>query len=309
MNVLSSSQDIDWMRQAAEIEALLELKDQSVNLGVAFAEAKQTANLVTSTAKSLTKAVGALRRKDFGEFLRSLGAPLKPKYGREIRQGRNPFNNGMSIPQKWLEHQYAWKPLLNDVYGSMEALKQQPRHAFIMTAKGSKWISDEPELWNHPMGGVTICLSGERRSGYFVRLDYEPGNVFFDSLSRVGLTNPLEVAWELVPFSFVADWFIPVGDWLRSFDAALGWEFKGGSCSRFEKATTVRTQGLKEGPTGSASEGFLHGKFRGSSKQVRLDRTVYGSSPIPRPPRFKNPVSTTHVANALSLLVTAFGRK
>jgi hypothetical protein len=27
----------------------------------------------------------------------------------------------------------------------------------------------------------------------------------------LGLTNPLNVAWELVPFSFVVDWFIPIG--------------------------------------------------------------------------------------------------
>lgn len=33
--------------------------------------------------------------------------------------------------------------------------------------------------------------------------------------------NPFVTAWELVPFSFVVDWFVNVGDWLQSQTATL----------------------------------------------------------------------------------------
>lgn len=42
------------------------------------------------------------------------------------------------------------------------------------------------------------------------------------SLVQLGLTNPAEVAWEVVPFSFVIDWFIPVGNFLSSLDSLVG---------------------------------------------------------------------------------------
>jgi hypothetical protein len=33
-------------------------------------------------------------------------------------------------------------------------------------------------------------------------------------LERAGLALNLETAWDLIPYSFVVDWFLPVGDWL-----------------------------------------------------------------------------------------------
>jgi hypothetical protein len=34
-------------------------------------------------------------------------------------------------------------------------------------------------------------------------------------MGRAGLALDLENAWDLVPFSFVVDWFVPIGDWLH----------------------------------------------------------------------------------------------
>lgn len=45
----------------------------------------------------------------------------------------------------------------------------------------------------------------------------------------MGLTNPLEVTWELLPFSFVADWFLPIGDYVSILDSTLGYILKGGT--------------------------------------------------------------------------------
>jgi hypothetical protein len=38
----------------------------------------------------------------------------------------------------------------------------------------------------------------------------------------MGLTNPAVVAWELVPFSFVVDWFVNVSEFLGQFDEFIG---------------------------------------------------------------------------------------
>jgi hypothetical protein len=40
--------------------------------------------------------------------------------------------------------------------------------------------------------------------------------------NQMGFINPAAVAWELVPFSFLVDWFLPVGDFLNSFTDLLG---------------------------------------------------------------------------------------
>ncbi len=34
----------------------------------------------------------------------------------------------------------------------------------------------------------------------------------------LGLTDPYSVAWDLLPFSFIADWFIPIGTYLDNYN-------------------------------------------------------------------------------------------
>jgi hypothetical protein len=47
-------------------------------------------------------------------------------------------------------------------------------------------------------------------------------------LESAGLVNPLSIAWELLPWSFVVDWFIPVGNTLEAMTAGYGLNDNGG---------------------------------------------------------------------------------
>jgi hypothetical protein len=40
----------------------------------------------------------------------------------------------------------------------------------------------------------------------------------YAAMDRFGLNSILSDAWQLIPFSFVLDWFLSVGDWLERFD-------------------------------------------------------------------------------------------
>jgi hypothetical protein len=40
-------------------------------------------------------------------------------------------------------------------------------------------------------------------------------------LYSLGVTKPLSIIWEAIPFSFVVDWFVRVGDWLSSLEDTL----------------------------------------------------------------------------------------
>lgn len=51
-------------------------------------------------------------------------------------------------------------------------------------------------------------------------------------LSRIGLTNPAVLAWDVIPWSFVVNWVIPIGDWLESIDSTVGLDYLGGTYSR-----------------------------------------------------------------------------
>jgi hypothetical protein len=260
--------------------ALLKLKDQKVNLAQAWAERQMTANLLADSITRIAKSIQALRS---GKWR---------KAGRYLKQ------NWKKAPSSWLEYQYGWNPLLQDVYGSCEALTYKETQSWIMTVKEVVAIRGESEsLFDTGLEAGTHSTSEFR--GAFVRLDYIPNHSFFQVLSQTGFTNPLQLQWELVPFSFVLDWGFAVGDWLSVMDATVGWEFKSGSLTTLQSVTSkVKLRRAAD----NATWRHLRGEGEMWHRKKSLKRTPYGSSPLPRAPVYKNPASLGHVANALALL-------
>jgi hypothetical protein len=281
------------LRNRALVKARNALKGTDINLGVAFAERSATARLVGDTAIGLARAYRSLRRGEVRNAMRYLGISSKRREPR-----------GNSAPQKWLELQYGWKPLLSDIHGACEVLSKSPKSDWRVTAKGRATAKDQrsKKFLDPECGTVTA----EAVSSCFVRIDALPQNEAIISFVSSGITNPLLIGWELVPFSFVVDWFLPVGGWLESLDALLGYTTAGYSSSLLTRISWVGVSG----PKTVLSSGFvIDDHWSENKKVVRLVRDVSTSVPQARFPSFKDGRSLAHMANGLSLLATAFGRK
>lgn len=309
------------LKTKAEIGALLKLKDSKVNLGVAMGEAQKTADFVGEVAGRLGRSLLALKRGSYKQAAKYMypKPKRKPKAKRRFKQGRlskqRKPNAGLErsrlVPRSLLEWQYAAAPLLNDVKGSIEELQRTQDSDWVVTVKkGTKEASERTVTRTatdaNPLSRV---LRNETAFlGYFVRLDAYPGNEFLATLNRVGVVNPLPVVWELIPLSFVWDWFMPVGEWLESMDAAYGFEFLSGSCTELKKSRweyKPHQQGSLLAPWNWGTSNFS-GYWKGSW----IKRTVYSSFPHPILPRVKNPLSLVHMASGLALLHSAvYGTK
>jgi hypothetical protein len=117
------------------------------------------------------------------------------------------------------------------------------------------------------------------------------------------LGNPAYLAWELIPYSFVVDWAIPIGDWLMSLDALFGVKKIEGvvttksviTCHRYSKVMAVDTRKVyQSGPA-------LY-------KSTKISRGTFNSIPIPPLPRWSPSTSYKAVANGIALL-TAVNKK
>jgi len=290
---------------SAVIKALGKLKDQKINLAVAFAERTETAELLVGALSGLAKAARSLSRGNMKGVARGLGLLGSPK-----------APTGSNFHQKWLELQYGWQPLYNDVYGAVSALHaadQNDAKRYVVAVKGKVEKTSTIYRNSYPLSSGNFAHSHSQATirtfeGAFVRLDYYLDNPFLASLAQLGITNPAEVVWERVPFSFVVDWFIPIGNYLSSMDAALGYLFRGGSLTQiYRQQLNGGIYPMKDGSgySGISSQGIVN------SRSVRLNRTVYTTSPLPRVPAFKNPFpqGSTHIANAIALFASSLGRK
>lgn len=295
----ATAKDGESLRNTALIKARAKLKSTDVNLGVAYGERNATARMLGDTATRIAKSFGHLKRGRVRKAMDELGISSKK---------REP--KGSNVPNKWLELQYGWKPWLSDVHGAADALSKRQPDDWKVTARATanNEVSKTYTILAQPEVGqgydACVVVASARRSVY-ARIDAVPQNEAIISLASLGILNPLEVAWELVPFSFVVDWAWPIGSYLSSLDAMFGYSSKAYSSSLLVRANWTDNGSTKVGTDGSKIEN----NWYGAKELVYLSRQVSTSTPIPSLPRFKDPRSFGHMANGLALLATVFGRR
>lgn len=268
------------------------LKDQKVNLGQAWAERRQVSNQVLQTAKKLATAAVALRKGHWKDACSALGI-----------KGVKPVSK--TLASQWLGYQYGWKPLLSDIHGAVLALEKRDRDQWMVTVKGS--ASSVQQQTSAYRANLPYANDGSGKSvfGVMTRIDACPSNSAVASAASLGLTNPVLLAWELVPFSFVVDWFVPIGDYLSQFDALAGWEIRG-----YSQSTLSKMEWSFRGYNGrwNSTVGMLshYGLWYSHYRSVSLNRSAGTSVPFPMFPNIKDPISKAHLANAAALLRVAF---
>lgn len=287
------------------IRKLIERAESGIegNLAQDFVQIGQTTKLVTNTCKRLTKSILALKHGNFSGAARALWDGHMPRYN-----GSGP-SMSKSLANNWLELQYGWKPLIQDIKASMDALKRLNTangllvHRVTASAK-VETITSSPLI--SPIGsGKTIGshnLNQQTTAKYVIR--YKIDDKLKAFLAQTGFTNPINLGWEILPFSFVVDWFIPIGPFLETLSSWDGLVFLDGSKTLFTRA--VQTSFAEGAETFSGINYEHHSRYR--RQTVLLDRVKLNTFPTAKlPTGFKNGLaSVTHATNALALLRAAF---
>lgn len=224
--------DFSGLTADAKVKCLAKVRDMKVNLPVFFGEGRQTVRMLTDTARTLYKSYRAFRRGRFKQAADILGI-TKPSG---------------TAANHWLAYQYGWKPLLSDALGfaklafdHLEMGGRKPR--MTVTAKNSVTQHDKYSVTGVGIAGLqgNFVAEGDitvtSKAGLLVELDYSPSALA--AQLGLGLTDPLLLAWELTPFSFVFDWFIDVGGYLESCSALQGWTVLDGWDTRERHGTYV----------------------------------------------------------------------
>jgi hypothetical protein len=197
----------------------------SVNLAQAGGERRQTADLLVSTANRIVGAARALRHGRLREFVTALELPAgkRPSAKEWERVTRTPVHKRLA--NHWLEYQYGWKPLLQDAFGVAELLS-------------SHLATDRYNIGSRSSGSAElVATSGDltttrtwlkKQTRTRMSLTYRLEDAGRAVLAQTGISNPALLAWELLPYSFVVDWFVPIGNYLQALDAFNGFTFVSG---------------------------------------------------------------------------------
>lgn len=213
------------MRNEASTKALLELADQKAGIGENLATFRQTMSLFANPATALAGGLKAAWKDK----------SVRPYLGKSIRDvyREGPFTAGA---KKYLEYVYGWKPLMLDIYGILELMKESGERPFLISGHGSSKRSNEiGQLSKNDLSYTTQTDFGPTMDNSVCRCKIwgriDPNTQGLRALNQLGLINPLSLTWELVPWSFVIDWFVPIGPVLQALTAPAGLIFVNGSVS------------------------------------------------------------------------------
>lgn len=180
------------------------------NLGVTLLEGRKSLQMIAGAVKGLTGAISSLRRGNLVGVYRALKVSASSK-GRIVR-----YRDGsVNMANSWLSFTFGWMPLLQDVYSACNVL-QQDFASFKHTVQVKDTLYDSRP--DPSVAGWSAVNEFSVYLGAHIRVD----NPNLLLASQLGLTNPLYVLWDAVPFSFLADWFIPVGRFLKRLSNTHG---------------------------------------------------------------------------------------
>jgi hypothetical protein len=252
------------------------------NAAVSLAEANQSLQMILSAAKALDGAYRHAKRGDFVSAQKSIVAY-------ERGAGRS-HTLKKTMTSAWLQTQYGIAPLLNDVFEAAQTLAHLTsvplQQVYTVTSKKKGVVSVFIAPANYKLS------ASEGFEAVKIKAIVREVNV----VQLLGLTDPLSVAWEKLPYSFVIDWFTPIGAFLaaRGLAQAL--------TGTFVTSRTVRW---------SANGAYLVGykSFSGfdqyRSRYVSVSRSISTTLSVPRPTikPLEKMATWSHTASAVALLL------
>jgi len=261
--------------------------------------------MIGDTAIRINRSLTALKRGNM-----SLAAKyLMDGTGRSQRK-KYPSNVSRTLSQSklssnWLELQYGWLPLLSDTKAGAEWLANRLEVPFKQKYKAARRVAGMVSHIPYWIGGPWVGPPDWATGKYSVHpppigtsvAEYRKQIIAIVSEQpsvavSLGLTDPLSVVWEKIPYSFVADWFIPIGDYLgaRGFASSLS-------------GTFVTTTKVSSGRYVDGNGNFTVPRYIGE-RSIVINRTISTSLAVPMPvfKQLGQIASWQHCANAVALL-------
>jgi len=148
------------------------------------------------------------------------------------------------IGDNWLAYRYGLRPLVSDLENAARAVASlQFRPPPRFTARGKMDLSEELSFEDLVLGSSLETLA--IRNGKTTRTVNVRAGVMYETsnLDTFGMNmqNIPIAAWEVIPFSFVADWFVNVGDYISAITPKLGVRVLGHWSSIDDKVYTSST--------------------------------------------------------------------
>jgi hypothetical protein len=270
----------------------------NAQIGVNVVEYKQARNMFASRGKDLLGLLFLLARGKFATAGRALGCTFYN--GKPPRRNRSGWalpdqarKTNISLSNLWLEWHFGLSPMISDVQAAGKVLTDPIPNVWIK-GRAQEFVKHKKRSDDLANPGTYTEEIWETRVRFMQMTGIAITNPNLALANQLGLLNPAALLWEIVPFSFVLDWFVNVGDWLQGFTDFAGMTLR--DPLRAQHVWSWHTYVRVAKPVGGT---HWNGLRKGSI--VNLDRVLGLSGPTLRVRPLKLP-SLSRVATTWSLI-------
>jgi hypothetical protein len=269
-----------------------------IDLAVEAAQAGQTKGMVSGATK-VVKFISDIdqsvhRGRPYGvvsEFL--------------DRTGRK-FNKTKTTAELWLEYQYGWKPLVQTVFDCADRLvrpAQSDKNTLLILKTRASWYDLIDVNRTSPSQGPfkeTVTGAFSQRAEMMTQWRIPPTALTF--LSEWSSMNPGSIAWEVLPFSFVVDWFVDIGGYIRNLESAFLYQ------SSFVRGYHTYTSSYDTATVISEASAAGSCAMRSKFSVRKKSRAVMSVAPFPKLPTFAPKLGWQRLVSAAGLLAGFLGK-
>jgi len=228
---------------------------QSISAPIFLGELRQTYRMLKEPAEALTRTIG-----DYYRALRK-------------RKRMDPINWGKAVHGLWLEYSFGWLPLMADIASAKKALEHLFEREYVRKITGSAidqyLLSQSYANAQNPDSAAYKCsvstsdsVREQLQVRYYGACHIQTITTAKHQLAIWGFepNEFLPTVWELLPWSFLVDYFLSIGDML---DATGGYSADIVWTSKVIRKKSIRTR--IDVPNHSAMKALVGGGYVGSS--------------------------------------------
>lgn len=178
-------------------------------LGESLLEFRKSLSTIENRAMQLFDFTRAVKRGRFVQAASILRTPL-PRNRHPVKEAGN----------NWLEYHLGIEPVIRDIYTAVDHLQQPIKNVMVRARASSpefklmEYTTTAPWSKTFKFDRVKVDVQ------YQVEVAVSNPNLWL--ANSLGVLNPVQVAWQAVPLTFVVDWFVNVESFLGSATDFLG---------------------------------------------------------------------------------------
>lgn len=276
------------LRNRIQSQAKNKARNTKFDLAESLAGIDKTVIMVASRMRQVLYAWRAAKNGNYGLAYRWLFS----KSPKRVRRHLTPA-------EIWLELIYGWFPLLNDIQAGVKLVNEKlkdPSSTLTVTRRGTDGLPFTGTSWTSLWSGVRVehNLTTNVETKYVFRVADQTAA----TLTKYSLDNPLYSVWVILPYSFVVDWLVPVGEWLQGVTGTLGLQFISG----YTSTLTGGEVSIEADKYGNSNTVVRRESAKAGWRFVELDREVHTSFPSTIP-YYRFPFSNAQrLVSAVALL-------